>query len=367
MKRKLIPLFIGALLLSTLTAVAQQTQPKARAAREEAKSNTSLSVRAQNRYPRSRELPQDVVWMREIYRTLDLMKEDNGALYYPIEPMGEKLNLFTLLFRLLAEKKIPAYDYQLDGTERLTPDAQLKFRDLLDRFQIYHELRKVKDRRDSVLVIENSDIPSAAVLSYFVKEVWYFDQRTSEYGSQITAICPVVHRTNEFSSVPTKLPMCWIDYKDLAPYLSGTSVSTSNLNNAANRNIDDFFTARLYSGDIYKTTNLQNRVLSQYCPTDSAMTKEQQRIEAELVSFEKSLYGTDAKVKIAKSAVAVAPVEPDSAATASPATPIEKEQKQPTVRNSKKKGSNKSVSTPRQSSSKREAAAPKASVRRQRR
>lgn len=66
------------------------------------------------------------------------------------------------------------------------------------RFQIYYELKKVANRRDSVLSISNSDIPSADVLSYFVKEVWYFDQRTSTYGSVITAICPVLHRSEEF-------------------------------------------------------------------------------------------------------------------------------------------------------------------------
>lgn len=194
---------------------------------------------------------------------------------------------------MLAQKKIPAYEYQLDGTERFQKDAEVTFRDVLDRFQIYYELKKVANRRDSVLSISNSDIPSADVLSYFVKEVWYFDQRTSTYGSVITAICPVLHRSEEFSSEKVKLPMFWVNYKDLVPYLTQTKVSVSNYNNAANSTWDDFFTARLYKGDIYKTTNLQNRTLSQYCPTDSAMVKEQKRIEKELVDFEKTLYGRD--------------------------------------------------------------------------
>lgn len=47
-------------------------QPKARAAQEENKSANELSVRAQTRYPGSKSLPQDVVWTREIYRTLDM-------------------------------------------------------------------------------------------------------------------------------------------------------------------------------------------------------------------------------------------------------------------------------------------------------
>ena len=282
---------------------------------------------AQRQYPGSPGLPEDVVWMREIYRTLDLTKDTNGALYYPVEPQGNKMNLFATVFRLLAQKKIPAYEYQLDGTERFQKDAEVTFRDVLDRFQIYYELKKVANRRDSVLSISNSDIPSADVLSYFVK-----------------------------------LPMFWVNYKDLVPYLTQTKVSVSNYNNAANSTWDDFFTARLYKGDIYKTTNLQNRTLSQYCPTDSAMVKEQKRIEKELVDFENTLYGRDLIE------------ETDSVSTASGIKTAKT--------NSKKRGRDNAVTTKSKSSSsskskssagksqsvsKREAAAPKASVRRQRR
>lgn len=316
---------------------------------------------AQRQYPGSASLPDDVMWMREIYRTLDLTKDTNGALYYPVEPQGNRMNLFTTLFRLLAQKKIPAYEYQLDGTERFQKDAEITFRDVLDRFQIYYELKKVANRRDSVLSLSNSDIPSADVLSYFIKEVWYFDQRTSTYGSVITAICPVLHRSEEFSSEKVKLPMFWVNYKDLAPYLMQSKVAVSNYNNAANSTWDDFFAARLYKGDIYKTTNLQNRVLSQYCTTDSALVKEQRRIEQELADFEKGLYGRDLTA------------ETDSVSATSDA-------KASTV-NSKRKGRDNAVSarsktssTPKakassdksQSVSKRESAAPRASVRRQR-
>ena len=315
--------------------------------------------RAQRQYPGSASLPDDVMWMREIYRTLDLTKDANGALYYPVEPQGNRMNLFTTLFRLLAQKKIPAYEYQLDGTERFQKDAEITFRDVLDRFQIYYELKKVANRRDSVLSLSNSAIPD--VLSYFVKEVWYFDQRTSRYGSVITAICPVLHRSEEFSSEKVKLPMFWVNYKDLAPYLTQSKVAVSNYNNAANSTWDDFFSARLYTGDIYKTTNLQNRVLSQYCTTDSALVKEQRRIEQELADFEKSLYGLDLAA------------EPDSVSTVSGV--------KASAANSKRKGrdnaasargknsstsKSKASSDNSQSVSKREAAAPRASVRRQR-
>lgn len=373
MKRKIIIAVGVALMLGTLSTWAQ---PKARAAKEEEKNASELSVRAQTRYPHATSLPQDVVWTREIYRTLDMTKEENGSLYYPVEPIGDRMNLFSLIFKLLGQKKIPAYEYLLDGTERMTADNEIKFRDVLDRFSIYYEQKKLKNRKDSVLMIDNSDIPSAYVLSYFIKEVWYFDQRTSTYGSVITAICPVYHRSEDFSSEPVKLPMFWISYEDLAPHLNGAMVMASNFNNVANRSMNDFFVTHQYSGDIYKTTNLQNRPLAEYCKTDSAMMKEQKRIEAELVSFEKHLYGSDTlsavaakpevkeKVFARKSSKKEVKEEETAvkqdAATDQPAEEVKT--------NSKKKGRDRSPSSSvRSGSSKRESAAPKASVRRQRR
>ena len=243
---------------------------------------------------------------------------------------------------------------------------------MLDRFSIYYEQKKLKNRKDSVLMIDNSDVPSADILSYFIKEVWYFDQRTSTYGSVITAICPVYHRSEDFSSERVKLPMFWIDYKDLAPYLNGAMVMASNFNNVANRSMDDFFVTRQYAGEIYKTTNLQNRPLAEYCKTDSAMTAEQKRIEAELVSFEKHLYGSDTLSTVAKQTAKEKVTTKKAAKTATKGEEganVEQgaaEPQEAVKTNSKKKGREKSSSSARQGS-KRESAAPKASVRRQRR
>jgi len=37
------------------------------------------------------------------------------------------------------------------------------------------------------------------------------------------------------------------------------------------------------------------KTLAQYCPSDSAMSKEQKKIEAELAAFEKNIWGDQAK------------------------------------------------------------------------
>lgn len=268
-------------------------QPKARKAKQEAKdAGPSLSVRAQTQYTGQVNMPEDVAWKREIYRTLDLKQEKNTALYYPVEPIGDKMNLFTLIFKLLADGKIPAYEYRLDGNESLVAASRVKFRDVLDRFHIYYQIKKDAVTKDTLFAVDNSDIPSNEVLSYFMKEVSYFDQRSSTFNSKVLALCPILHRSGDFSVDITKYPMFWLNYNDIAPYLSQMNIMTSNLNNTANISIDDYFTARLFKGDIYKTTNMLNQTLSQYCSTDSAIVKEQKKIEGQLKAFEEHLWVT---------------------------------------------------------------------------
>lgn len=102
-------------------------------------------------------------------------------------------------------------------------------------------------------------------------------------------------REDDFGDTGTKYPLFWMKYDDLAPYLTKQQIMTSNLNNAATMSIDDYFVRNQYKGKIYKTTNMLGKTLAQYCSTDSAMAKEQKRIEAELAAFEKNIWGDQVK------------------------------------------------------------------------
>ena len=54
--------------------------------------------------------------------------------------------------------------------------------------------------------------------------------------------------------------------------------------------LDDYFRRRMFEGDIIKTQNLMNQPLQAYCPTPDSMKREQDRIEGQLVAFEKALW-----------------------------------------------------------------------------
>ena len=201
--------------------------------------------------------------------------------------MNGQQNLFSLIFQLLGENKIQAYEY-LDGYEVFDEDHLVKFKDLLDRFYILYEEIPGKNGAASSYVINESDIPSADVKSYYIKEAWYFDQNNSMFDVKTLAICPIMTASGDMGE--TTMPMFWLPYENIRPYIRNNYIMSSNINNAMTFTTDDYFRRRMFKGEIIKTQNLMNQPLQAYCPTPDSLKHEQERIEGQLVAFEQALW-----------------------------------------------------------------------------
>ena len=285
-------LFISTLVLMVSAAVAQPPQRRAeQQAQQQAKQNaasSAMSMRAQISFPTAVEMPEEVVWRRDIYREISLEDDVNGGLYYPVEPQGKQLNLFTYIFKLALNGYIPVYEYPTDGSDVFTDATKADMKALLDNYHIYYE------EKDGKIRVDNSDIPSAMVKKYYLKESAYYDQANSSFHIKVQALCPIM--MDEFGGEATQYPLFWVKYSDLEPYLNRQTVMASSMNNAATVSMDDFFTLNMYRGKIYKTNNAQGKTLLQLCGGDEAkMTAEQKRIEAELEGFKKTIFGDPGK------------------------------------------------------------------------
>ena len=277
--------------VTLLVASAAKAQPAKRRVvtpekTEQAAKPANGTDRASLMFPTTASMPEDVIWKRDIYRQLDLTKDKNAPMYYPVEPMGRQVNLFTYLFRLILTGRINAYTYKLDGNESFDEKDKLAVKDLLERYGIYYEESGGK------LTVADSDVPSAEATRYYLKESIYMDQRTGTFTTKVTALCPILMRgADEFSSDATPYPLFWVKYDDIAPWLAKLPMMASNLNNVTNMTADDFFAMNRYEGQIYKTNNMQGKVLQNYCETDSDMVAEQTRIEKQISDFEKNVWG----------------------------------------------------------------------------
>lgn len=288
MKRIFIFAVISLVALGSVAQPAKrraEAEQKAAEAKQTKNAPTGVSYRD---FPTAQAMPQDASWRRDIYRSLDLTKDANATLYYPTMPQDGRMNLFSYLFKLLLRKQIKAYDTKLDANEDFSEGNEVSAKELMDRYKMFYE---VKDGR---MRVNDADIPSDEVKMYYVKESVYYNQHTATFHSRVTALCPVLVRGDtEFGGTDARYPMFWVKFEDIAPQLGKLMLMGSNYNNAAMMSADDFFTLHRYEGDIYRTVNLQDRLLSNYCLTDSDMVREQHKIEKELTDFQEHVWGRD--------------------------------------------------------------------------
>lgn len=231
----------------------------------------------------------ELKWMRVIYRSLDLEKDANAALYFPEEPVEGNENLFRIIMRLLAGNQLKAYEY-LDGREVFTDEYVVNVKDMLDRFHILYTPEKGSTERNPKFAIQESDVPSQEVLSYYIIERWEYDTRRNKLIPRVEALCPVLHRSGDFGGEAVKYPMFWVKMSDIRPWLAQQNIFTSDDNNLASSTYDDFFTMTKYDGEIYKTRNLKNKSMMQLYPDPDQLKRAQDSIQQRLDSFENKLW-----------------------------------------------------------------------------
>jgi gliding motility associated protien GldN len=288
----MITLTVGTATAQPKRSRVQQTQQAQQQKSQSTQQSQGMTRRMQISYPVALDMPEDVVWRRDIYRELDLNDDANAGLYYPVQPQGKQLNLFTYIFKLAQNGYIPIYEYSVanDGNDDFSDAAKVKFKTVLDDKHIFYE------EQDGKLKVDNSDIPSQEVMKYYLKESAYYDQGNATFHIKPLALCPIMMREDDFGGEATQYPLFWVKYSDLEPFLSRQTVMTSNVNNAAVMSMDDYFTLNKYKGKIYKTNNMLGKTLAQIAGGDSTkLSDEQKRIEAELEAFKNNIFGDKLK------------------------------------------------------------------------
>lgn len=284
-------------LAGAATAVAQDSSSSSSIVRRRAgdrdrnasRQAPGVTDRMQQFYSKSSANDADLMWMRVIYRDLEMDNPKNAALYYPEDVVDGQDNLFRIIMRLLADNAIPAYEY-LDGKEIFTDQYRLKVSDMLDRFHVLYSPAKGSTEKNPRFVIEESDVPANEIRSYYILERWEFDAKTNKTRRVVEAICPVLHRADEFGVDAVRYPMFWVKLDAIRPYLAQQYIFIDDDNNLPRYTYDDFFTMAMYDGDIYKTRNLTNRSMMQMFPDPDDRKRAQDSIQNRLESFDKNLW-----------------------------------------------------------------------------
>ena len=193
------------ILAACLTGMANAQPAARRKQQQQTTSNAqNITTRAQISFPVAATMDEDVVWRRDIYRIIDLNEDANAGLYYPVEAVGSQMNLFTYMFKLMMRQRINAYEYRLDGNEVFNDASKIKPLAFLDNYHIYYE------KKGNGINIDNSDIPSKEVKSYYIKESAYYDQRSATFHTKVIALCPIMSREDDFGDAPQTYPLFWV-------------------------------------------------------------------------------------------------------------------------------------------------------------
>ncbi len=207
-------------------------------------------------------------WKRDIYRDVPNI-EGNETLFYPTVSTDKRANLFSLLINLLSDNTIKAYRYEDQPDFNANNERDIK--EVLDENKITYTT--VNNRSVSVL---KEDIAKANIISYFVKERWYYDIKTGKGDVRVVAICPIICDNGR------TFPMFWVNFDDISVYLARaiSPVAVANVTPVlSNASMFDIFRNRYYKGCIYQ---VGMRNLSQYFTTPESLKQERTRLETEL-------------------------------------------------------------------------------------
>lgn len=288
--QKIVLMLVAAVAIPAVAQVESGGAIVKRSERDKKKTEQTVGVtdRMQAFYENKAPHDADLSYMREIYRELDLTKAENAPLYYPEDLIDGRENLLRVILGAVVNGSIPAYEY-LDGREIFTDQYKVNVGEMLDRFGIYYTQAKGSTAKNPKYVIDEADMPTGQVLTYYIIEKWEFDRRSNRMKTRVEAICPVMTRSGDFGG-EAKYPMFWVKFDALRPFLARQYVFVSDDNNMPQYSLDDYFNLGMYKGDIYKTRNLRNLSMAQMYPDEDVRKQAQDSIDNRLKSYGKNLW-----------------------------------------------------------------------------
>lgn len=252
----------------------------------------------------------DVMYYYTIWRTIDLREKVNHPLYFPTEVRGTWRSLAQVIFDAVdvdhpevTEGVLPVYTDDMCTM----PNDRQSIRDGLTRS---HPVPVIdpetgEETGETQDIVENFE--AKQVVSYNIKEIWYFDKQESRFKYQILTLQPIIEYEKPTSSYDeeetmeeedeeaveaqkTKTTIGYIYYSELRPFLAKQEVYNVK-NNAQRLSFDNLLTwNRDFASLIYKEANVYDREIQDYIANSRDQRIESERITERLRTFESDLW-----------------------------------------------------------------------------
>ena len=121
-----------------------------------------------------------------------------------------------------------------------------------------------------------------------MKELWYFDEATSQLKVRILGIAPLLDHFDDAGNYTYTLPLFWSYYPDCRDLLSRFQVFNTG-NETSPISWEDYLEMRYFSSYITKESNVYDRRVEDYL-TGVDMLLESDKIRMDIFNFEHDLW-----------------------------------------------------------------------------
>lgn len=231
----------------------------------------------------------DIMWLKRVWRRVDLKEKVNHPFYYPEKPVQGRKALFDVIKdAILNDGTLTAYDPGALGdddmfTKRMTTD---EVRGLLASKDTNYT--EDLNTGEMVPVVVTLDIKSTDVKWYEIKEEWFFDRQRSVMEVRIIGICPMVAVKDDAGEFRGLKRLFWIYYPE-ARYVFVKSEIFNRSNDVERRTYEDIFWKRQFGSYITKQSNVYNRAVSEYKKGLDALL-EAEKLKGDIFNMEHDLW-----------------------------------------------------------------------------
>ncbi len=248
----------------------------------------------------------DVMYYYTVWRTIDLREKINHSLYFPTETKGTWRSLSQVIFDAMdvqnpekTEGVLPIYSDEMCTLPFSRDELRGNLSEVSQIPEIDLETGEEIGMKEMIVEYEPKQ-----VISYNVKEIWYFDKQASRFFVQILEIEPIIEHERQGTSsydeegsgdedvrgVMMKKRVGYIYYNELRPFLAKQEVYNVK-NNAQRISFDDLITwKRDFTSFIYKEANVYDRDIADYIANSRDQRLESERITDKLRTFESDLW-----------------------------------------------------------------------------